>query len=477
MNVDTASVRKRVLFLRWALPLAIIFLVAVYQFALSSWLQNNSFFPVHDNSGVLIVVAAVSFLVFLMIRQIGVWLDQARQIQEQASANNNQLALIATALVDAIVGLDTLGHITAWNRGAEQLLGFETTAVQGHPLSELFGGGPAAEVESRWLQDEVKRAGFVRGHETSCTSANGTRLGIEMSATQLRNEHGDPAGMALVLHDISLRKQKEEETQRLNRSLNQQAAQRNRELAVKVQELKRVNVDLQKLDQTRSEFVSLVSHQIRAPLTNMGGAVQRMQADCGAINPTCMRMFTILEKQVSRLDRLVQDVLNAARLEAGEFLLHLEPISIMATARQASREIRARSLGRPIELEDKPGLPLVYADRDRVVEVLSNLLDNADKYSPPGKQIAIQVRADQTEVTVSVRDRGPGVPPQDLGRVFDKFYRADSSDAQAVYGYGLGLYVCWQLMVAQGGRIWAENHPDGGALFSIALPVWQENHG
>jgi two-component system sensor histidine kinase KdpD len=73
-----------------------------------------------------------------------------------------------------------------------------------------------------------------------------------------------------------------------------------------------------------------------------------------------------------------------------------------------------------------------------------------------------------------VRDAGPGIPPQDLERVFDKFYRTDSSDAQTAYGYGLGLYVCQQLMKAQGGRIWAENHPDGGAVFSFAIPVWQE---
>jgi signal transduction histidine kinase len=79
-------------------------------------------------------------------------------------------------------------------------------------------------------------------------------------------------------------------------------------------------------------------------------------------------------------------------------------------------------------------------------------------------------------VTVSVRDAGPGIPAEDLERVFDKFYRTDGSDSQAAYGYGLGLFVCQHLMEAQGGRIWAENHPDGGAVFSFALPVWQESH-
>ena len=185
-------------------------------------------------------------------------------------------------------------------------------------------------------------------------------------------------------------------------------------------------------------------------------------------------MFTIFEQQVNRLDRLVQDVLDASHLEAGEVSLQPEPISMMPIARQAVDEIRAGTPDRPIDLVDKPGLPLAYADRDRVAEVLGNLLDNADKYSAPGKEIAVQIRADQTEITVTVRDGGPGIPPQDLERIFDKFYRTDSSDAQTAYGYGLGLFLCRQLMEAQGGRIWAENHPDGGAIFSFALPVWQE---
>ena len=106
-----------------------------------------------------------------------------------------------------------------------------------------------------------------------------------------------------------------------------------------------------------------------------------------------------------------------------------------------------------------------------MVEILVNLLDNADKYSPRGKEVVIDIRADQTEVVLSVRDFGSGLSPSDLERVFEKFHRADSSDSQPVYGYGLGLYICRRLAEAQGGRIWAENHPNGGAVFSFALPV------
>ena len=111
------------------------------------------------------------------------------------------------------------------------------------------------------------------------------------------------------------------------------------------------------------------------------------------------------------------------------------------------------------------------ADRDRVVEILTNLLDNADKYSPPDQEITVDVTADTAEITLSVHDHGRGLLNVDAEKLFSKFYRADSSDSQAAYGYGLGLYVCRRLVQAQGGRIWAEPALDGGAVFAFTLPV------
>ncbi|MFQ5422104.1 MAG: sensor histidine kinase, partial [Anaerolineae bacterium] len=176
-------------------------------------------------------------------------------------------------------------------------------------------------------------------------------------------------------------------------------------------------------------------------------------------------------------DRLVQDVLNTTHIETGQLVIQPEPMSVLPIVRQVIEQTRSRNFDRTIRLPTKPGLPLALADRVRVAEVLLNLLDNADKYSPPGLEVAVEVRADESGVIVSVRDFGPGLPPEETERVFDKFYRTDSSDSQRAYGYGLGLYVCRRLIEAQNGRIWAENHPDGGAIFSFMLPVWQGDHG
>lgn len=450
----------------------LVLMVVVYHLGLMRWIHDTFGHFIYFGTETLFYASVGPLITFWTLKLIERWLDEKEQIERLASVSERRLASIITASADAILSVDANEFIESWNHGAELLFGYTAAEIHNQSFSILIGGGAAAEVELRWLKEMVQREGFVRGHETICRDVNDRAVNVELTATLLTNDYDKPVGMSIILRDITNRKRREEEIRRLNASLNEQMAARTHELAVKVEELIQANATLQNLDRTRSEFVSLLSHQIRAPLTNMNGAIQRMQTDCQAINPTCNRMFAILYQQFARLDRLVQDVLNASRLEAGEMSLHPEPISMLPVVQQVVEQIRARMADRSIQLPAKPGLPLIYADRDRVAEVLVNLLDNADKYSPSGEEIVLEVRADQTEVTISVRDCGPGLPPGDLERVFDKFYRTDSSDSQVAYGYGLGLYVCRLLVKAQGGRIWAENHLDGGAVFSFTLPVW-----
>ena len=473
MNMDDTQVRQRVAVLRRILPLAMVLIVVLYQLILVRWMDNTLGEAVHFGVEILFYATVGPLLTYWALRLVDRWLEEKERAEKVARVSERRLASITSASADAILSVGPQGVIESWNRGAELLFGYSASEIYQRPISVLIGRGDAAEVELHWLEETVRQEDFIRGHETVCYDASGDVVSVELTATLLPASNEDPPSMSIILRDITKRKRREEEIRRLNASLNEQVVARTRELAEKVEELAQANADLQKLDQMRSEFVSLVSHQIRAPLTNMSGAVQHMQTDCGAINPTCSRMFTILEQQMTRLDRLVQDVLNASRLEEGDLMLQSEPMSVLPVVRQVVEQARARTADRFIREPVKPGLPLAFADRDRVAEVLANLLDNADKYSPRDKEIDINVSADQVGITVAVRDFGPGLPGENLERVFDKFYRIDGSDSQTAYGYGLGLYVCRQLIEAQGGRIWAENHPDGGAVFSFTLPVWQ----
>ncbi|HLF91353.1 MAG TPA: ATP-binding protein [Anaerolineales bacterium] len=474
MQGTDKTLRQRIITMRWVLSLVWIAGVVIYQLIFASWVQHRFSEGFHYFVEILFYGSVGPLLSFWFLWRIDNRLGEMERVEKKAQTMERRLASITHISADAILSLDTAGQIVSWNPGAEELFGFLENEVLGQLFSALMGSGRAAETEIQWIYESVRREGYLRGHESVCFNSQEEAIHVELTAIPLSDENREFLGLFLILRDISSRKRREEEIRRLNKSLNEQVAERTRELNEKISQLARANADLQKLDQTRTEFVSLVSHQLRAPLTNMSGAVENIRVGCKLQTPACSRMLAILDQQTTRLDRLVEGVLSTARIEAGELTFHTEPISIHPLAHQIVEQFRARQVGRTVHLTQKPGLPLAFADRDRVAEVMTNLLDNANKYSPQGTDIFVGLRADQDEITVSVSDQGPGIPPGDLDRVFEKFYRIDSSDAQTAYGYGLGLYVCGQLVKAMGGRIWVENHPEGGAVFSFTLPVWQE---
>jgi PAS domain S-box-containing protein len=472
-----SSLKKRIEFWRWTLPIGFAVFVLLYQLVLVRWVHDTINDVTHFAVEVLFFATVGPLLTFFALTQIRHWVEEKERAEQQARANERWLASVTAASADAILSLDTQGCIESWNRGAELLFGYGADEMNGRFLAAIFGQGEPAEVEARWLVQRVQQLGIIRDHETTAHCADGRHAVVDLTATKIIDDQEKMLGVSIILRDITKRKQREKEIRQLNVNLNRQVAARTYELAEKVDALAQANTKLQKLDQTRSELVSLVSHQVRAPLTNVQGAVARMGSDCDAVNSTCSRMFNIINQQVTRLDHLVQDVLEANRLEAGELLIHPEPISIVPVLRQVADQVGSRLSNRDISVADVTGLPLAYADRDRLTEVVANLLDNADKYSPIGQKIWLNARANEAEVVLSVRDFGNGLPEAELERIFEKFYRTDSSDAQSAYGYGLGLFVCRRLVEAQNGRIWAENHPKGGAIFSVALPVWQEANG
>lgn len=464
------GVQSRMRRMRWILPVALSLASIAYQLGPATWVHDLYSHPLHYLVELAFYGLFGPLAVYWALGWVNARIEERDRLELQARTTERRLAAVSAASADAIVGLDTQGRIESWNRGAELIFGYPQEEIVGRPLSDLLPPGAPAQAEVRWLESAVGREGFVRGLEATLLDRSGREVAAELTAARLLDEGGRSLGMSLVLRDIGERRQREQEIRRLNARLNDLVQERTAELARKVDELARANGELEHLDRQRSEFVSVVTHQLRAPLTNILGALGRIEADCPAPSATCQRMLVILDRQIDRLDRLVRDVLNAARIESGEIGLHAEPISVLPVVAQVVEQARARSGDRPFELPAKPGLPLAFADRDRVAEVLANLLDNADKYSPPLAAVAVDVGANETEIVIQVRDRGPGLAGADPERIFDKFYRADGSDSQSAYGYGLGLYVCRQLVEAMGGRIWAETERQGGALFSFTLP-------
>lgn len=277
--------------------------------------------------------------------------------------------------------------------------------------------------------------------------------------------------LGIVRTWVQQKEQAEAEVYHLNIELQQRVEDRTRELRAKAEELTAANERLQELDRLKSEFVSLVSHELRAPLTNVRSAIELMELSCPAVNATCSQMFDIVGGQIGRLGRLVDDVLNISRIEAGGLSLTYAAVDIAQTAERAVNDIAARQTGHVFRQQGSAVHPRVWADADRLYEVVANLVDNAAKYSPPRSEVILEVHTEGQEAVISVSDSGPGIPPEEHGHIFEKFHRLDSGDAKETYGYGLGLYLCRRLVESMNGRIWVESEPGHGATFRFSLPL------
>ncbi len=270
---------------------------------------------------------------------------------------------------------------------------------------------------------------------------------------------------------VEQKEQAEAEVYRLNSELQQRVEERTRELKQKADALAIANAQLQELDQIKSEFVSLVSHEFRAPLTNMRGALELMGDSCVTLNSACNRMLGIVNAEVGRLSRLVEDVLNVSRIEAGELKLNYEAVEITRLVDQVLEEFAARHVRRKLRLARGSVHPVLWADPDRLHQVIANLVDNAVKYSPDDSEVTLSVEISENQGVLSVSDHGPGIRVEDQPRLFQKFYRLDSGDDKETYGYGLGLYLCRRLIEGMHGKIWIESSRGHGATFRFALPL------
>ena len=256
--------------------------------------------------------------------------------------------------------------------------------------------------------------------------------------------------------------------QRFAEELQHRVEQATRDLSQKVAELSEAKARLEEEQRQREEFISMIAHELAQPLTNISTSAQMLGREKTPPELRERARTTILS-ETRRLTRLVQDLFDATRLAAGHFQVNAGTCDLAEIVREQVESVRTTSANHTFALDAPEGVLSTVCDRDRLAQVVSNILTNAVKYTPGGT-VRVQLRAEDGQALIRVHDQGPGIPADRLEAIFEPHVRLVGSSS-AKKGSGLGLYIARGIIEAHGGRIWAENAEGGGAVFTISLPL------
>jgi len=351
-------------------------------------------------------------------------LSQRRQQQTSAEAKAQQQVLF-NSMIEGLLLLDRSQKIYLANRAFKNLFGLKIEA-RGKTILEVLR---LYELEE--LVQRVQAEGQVFDYEVKLPGL--TERWLRVNASVIANTAGEREGMILVFHDLTRLKQ---------------------------------------LERTREEFVANVSHELRTPLSLIKGYVETL-LDGARNNPeVSQRFLKIIERNTSRLDLLIQDLLTISALESGRMKLNLQPLDVRAVAEKVLGDLHAKAEAKHVTLANALPLLPARADANRLDQVFANLVDNAIKYGRPNGQVTVSGRKlDDGRLEVFVQDDGPGIPPEALDRVFERFYRVDKARSRDQGGTGLGLSIVKHIVQAHGGEVWARSEPGKGATFFFTLPA------
>ncbi len=353
--------------------------------------------------------------------------DMAGKLEEQLtsiSAEHNRLNAILAGMGEGLMVTNADGDITLVNPAFRRLFGVHEEVI-GKPLSHI-SRHPALHDSYR-----IVRANGRELQEEMLIQSGGEKA---LSTHWVPLVEGDGIkGMVAVFHDIS---------------------------------------DLKRLEKVRKDFVANVSHELRTPVTVIKGYAETLLDGVLAGDPErAARFVEIILSHSQRLTSLITDLLSLSELESTDFALQLQPVPLEGTFRRTCALLEGKAAGKNIALQLPPReLPCVLADQGRLEQVLINLVDNAVKYTPPGGRVALSVGDEEEFVRIAVRDTGPGIPPESIPRLFERFYRVDAGRSRDEGGTGLGLAIVKHIVLLHGGTVRVSNNPDGpGATFSFTL--------
>jgi PAS domain S-box-containing protein len=352
-----------------------------------------------------------------------------------------RLAAIFQHSAEGILTVDMALRIIDFNPAMERLTGWRENEVLGRFYYEVLRpkdrqGNELGLQGSPILQAFAGQT--VVNREMVISARDGQRFDVSVTASCVRSSKGEPTSGILTVRDITRERQQEEQ---------------------------------------RSTFISVISHELQTPIAIIKGYASTLaRADATFDRESLRSRLQTVEEEADRLNKLVGNLLYASRIQAGGLQMELTPLDLANLVQNVTRRLQVKSPGVTVKVNLPSNLPATMADRDRIEEVLENLLDNAVKYSPDKAVVTVACHVTGDEVIVSVSDTGMGISLREQEQIFDRFYRVGNGKTRSLQGAGLGLYICRAIVEAHGGRIWVESALHQGSTFLFSLPRLEKAH-
>jgi PAS domain S-box-containing protein len=355
---------------------------------------------------------------------------QNAQLFREVVEEKEELEHIIESVYAGLMMANKAGKILQMNASARTMFGIQRADVLGRPYFEVIDDPKVKDIIARSLDANEEDAEEV----TINVSGVGERIYQVQTALVRSESEQQPIGSVSIFNDIT---------------------------------------EIRGIERMKTAFVSTVSHELRTPLTAIKGFVSTLLADTEGYydRDTQLEFYGIIDMECDRLTRLISDLLNVSRIEAGRALdLNPKPTQVSNLIDKVVSMQMSYTDKHTFELDVDEDLQTVVADEDKVDQILTNLTNNAIKYSPKGCVITISAHNDGNGIVVGIADQGMGIPKEHLPRIFDRFHRVDNRDTREVGGTGIGLYLVKHLVEAHGGKIWVESEVGKGSNFLFTLP-------
>jgi PAS domain S-box-containing protein len=385
--------------------------------------------------------------------EIGQFIRRSETAQALRRSETDHRAIFERSPI-GIARISSEGELLEANPALLLMTEHDFQTMRSHAWPDLLRAYDQAASRSRFAP---LLAGITDGQsvQVRAGTGGGKWLWLQLTATSIPDSSGRPEHVLVMVEDVTIVREAQD---KLGEALESQRS---------------ANATLEKLDRTKTEFLSIVSHEFRTALTGIQGFSELIRD--GGLEPDEVRAYGgYIFNDADRVNRLIGDMLDLDRMESGRMSIRTADVDI----NEVLSDSIARSGSSPtveFKADLDPRLPIVVGDRDRLVQVVSNLVNNAVKYSPDGGTVTLSSRSEGGFALVSVTDTGVGIPPDEIGHVFERFRRVRSGAAQSIPGTGLGLTIVKQIVEMHGGKIWVESAVGHGSAFHFTLPLAAEN--